>query len=341
MDKEFLAKLNQSNFDLTLKAYGGLDRIVKICKDNSIIDVNIPQLQKYFYDENFIVSRRNSGYDYTTGLVSGIYADIDAYRFIIACLGQGFLLSPIEQDGLIRHVLDLKGYYNPFYETSYVWNRYHFIYPYLGGVWQTHQFNLKDPRDLNTAHRQVFVGGVVHKKTGISGFSGGGVWARTFLTGTMQTNGDTHMSLYSRTPTSGLFDIDMGYYDNTTSNFELHGLTCGESSSNSAGYYAYQSSKGSFNSVVDSSKYWIGNCRGLMNGTSVYRDGVLFASGGSVGVQSLVNTEYYIGHANSSAYVPSAKEFSYASCGESFSDKEMKNITNSVNAFMTKIGNNV
>ena len=73
------------------------------------------------------------------------------------------------------------------------------VYPFVGGSATTHKYNLKDPRDADTAFRLEFNGGATHSSTGyLPSITNG--FANTFcnsLTNLPSTN--CHMSFYSRT----------------------------------------------------------------------------------------------------------------------------------------------
>lgn len=58
----------QSNYDLCLKAYGSLDRIVYFCRENSISDINIVEKKIYKYEESRISNKNITGYDYKSGV---------------------------------------------------------------------------------------------------------------------------------------------------------------------------------------------------------------------------------------------------------------------------------
>lgn len=55
----------QSNYDLSLKIFGTLDSIVKMCKENSINDLNSVK-ETYSYNEGEVVNVSFAGYDYAT-----------------------------------------------------------------------------------------------------------------------------------------------------------------------------------------------------------------------------------------------------------------------------------
>jgi hypothetical protein len=90
---------------------------------------------------------------------------------------QAFLTAADISDSTIINainalVIDLKGYS--------IWTKMKAIYPYVGGNAFKHQWNLKDPRDLNEAFRLRFFGGVIHNSGGIQG-NAINAYANTFL----------------------------------------------------------------------------------------------------------------------------------------------------------------
>ena len=89
-----------------------------------------------------------------------------------------------------------------------LWTRLNAIYPMVGGTAATHKFNLKNPVDSNAAFRLFFSGGWVHSSGGALP-NGTNCFANTFYQPTFLNT--AHLSFYSRTNTTGLFnDIGAG-----------------------------------------------------------------------------------------------------------------------------------
>ena len=84
--------------------------------------------------------------------------DQDAINFINAA---GFS-SPTEMGAINKLVLDLKGFFNPNYPTSDIWNKMKAIYPMVGGTAFSQKYNLKNPNTFTG----TFVGGWIHSSTG-------------------------------------------------------------------------------------------------------------------------------------------------------------------------------
>jgi hypothetical protein len=101
-----------------------------------------------------------------------IVYDIDAQLFFDAELLAGVTLTDNEKNAVNQLVLDLK--------AANIWSKMQFLYPFVGSTATAQKFNLKDPRNLNIAHRLVFHGGWTHSANGAlpNGVNG---YASTFL----------------------------------------------------------------------------------------------------------------------------------------------------------------
>ena len=128
--------------------------------------------------------------------------DPDAQAFITAA----GLTNPTQQNAINTLVVSMKGFG--------IWTKMKAIYPFIGGTATTHKFNLKNPADTNAAFRLVFNGGVTHTSNGIQGNKING-YADTFLVPdtVFSVANNVHISIYSRTNTTTLGEIDMGGYN--------------------------------------------------------------------------------------------------------------------------------
>lgn len=101
-----------------------------------------------------------------------------------------------------------------------VWSLFRALYPFVGGTATTHKWNLKDPRDSNSAYRLEFFGGLTHSATGVlpNGTNG---YAKTFLS--------TGTSVFPRTT-----GISMGYYSRTTGSHAAGGNVMGSFNASAA-----------------------------------------------------------------------------------------------------------
>jgi len=94
------------------------------------------------------------------------YMDPDATAFLNAAL----ITDATIQNAINVLVIDLK--------NAGIWTKMKAVYPMAGGSAATHKFNLKDPRDDDSAYRLSFSGGWTHSATGAlsDGTTG---WANT------------------------------------------------------------------------------------------------------------------------------------------------------------------
>lgn len=79
-----------------------------------------------------------------------------------------------------------------------LWNLFLCIYPIVGGTAFTHQFNLKDPRNLDAAYRLTFSGGYTHNSNGITG-NGVNSFTNTHLLANVLGINSVSLSVYSKT----------------------------------------------------------------------------------------------------------------------------------------------
>jgi hypothetical protein len=74
------------------------------------------------------------------------------------------------------------------------------VYPFVGGNATSHSFNLKDPRDADSAYRLTFSGGFTHSSSGVQG-NGTNAFANTYInaSGRFGNAAPLHASVYSTT----------------------------------------------------------------------------------------------------------------------------------------------
>jgi hypothetical protein len=127
--------------------------------------------------------------------------DPDAQAFITAA----GITNTTQQNAINTLVVDLKGYG--------IWNKMKAIYPFVGGTASTHKYNLKDPRDSDSAFRLQFFGGVTHNVNGITG-NGSNGYGDTFLNGGVLNQDSITIASYSRTDSTSNAN-DIGCFDGT------------------------------------------------------------------------------------------------------------------------------
>jgi hypothetical protein len=252
--------------------------------------------------------------------------DADAIAFISAAS----ITNTTQRNAINTLVTDLK--------AASIWTKMQAIYPFVGGSATSHKFNLKDPRDLDSAYRIVFYGGWTHNSDGIQADGSTG-YADTFAAAGSSAipNRANHWSSYikqlpSQTRYTGIFD-----YPSTFSVF---------------GYYAGQFTNW-FMGLQSFAGTGISCQTGFINGTvTSSTNGVLYYNGssiysvGSVGfpLTSFQNAyTYYLGAYNY-AQSPSSyndQRVSFASLGNSLTATDAANLYTAVQKFQTSLGRQV
>jgi hypothetical protein len=223
-------------------------------------------------------------------------------------------------------------------------NKMKVVYPFVGGDATKHQYNLKDPRNENTAFRLNFVGGWTHSSTGAlpNGTTG---YATTFinLLGNLPST-NIHASAYIRTAGAGAA---------ATSNSSLAlGCNIGGSANffqlitaNSffAGNGSFTQGGVSFTSTTNTQGFWIGSKTdtatrfGFRNG--VLNSGVTTTNDTTANANAIV----LIGARNNTTTPAffSNREISFISIGEGLTQAECAILNTIVATFQTILGRNV
>jgi hypothetical protein len=257
---------------------------------------------------------------------SSVSYDSDATVFFTAT----GITDTTQKSAVNALVLDLKSYG--------IWTKTKAIYPMVGGTATTHQYNLKDPRDLDAAFRLKFFGGWTHSSTGA--LPNGSSYADTFLNAlTTLTNNNYHLSHYSRTQKTTGIEVDMGtivdprmialdqYYGGAS----VKAFVCGD----------YISSQVLFNDtntlgMVVGSRTSQTSAKLFMN--AVQRGSTLTLSNPN----ALPNNTFYLGSNHSAvAYEYSTKQCAFASIGDGLTDTEVSNFYTAVQAFNTTLSRQV
>jgi hypothetical protein len=105
-----------------------------------------------------------------------------------------------QKDAINDFVLELK--------DNSLWGKFYAIYPMVGGTAATTKWNLKDPRDLDSAYRLTFSGQPVFAATGVL-FPTLSDYADTHFTDSTLNYKNSAISYYSRTENT-IVGYDMG-----------------------------------------------------------------------------------------------------------------------------------
>jgi hypothetical protein len=250
-------------------------------------------------------------------------SDADAQAFVTAADIQ----DQVEATAINNLVIGMK--------ADGLWTKMKAVYPFCGGTAAQHKFNLKDPRDLDAAFRLVFNGGNTHSNTGwlpngTNGFGDTKVNAFNNL-----SLNSMHLSVYSRTNTSG-DKRDIGAQAITEGSaiiLNLGGLT----------YYKINSTIGSYLTVANSDTrgLFVSN-RTASNVLNGWKNGTKVGTGTNAST-SLLNAPIYVGAIweNSSASYFANREYAFASIGDGLSDTEVANFYTAVQNFNTALNRNV
>jgi hypothetical protein len=215
------------------------------------------------------------------------------------------------------------------------------IYPFVGGNATSHSFNLKDPRNADTAFRLSFVGGWTHSSTGVLP-NGTNAYAHTYLNALSNfSQSNCHLSFYSRTTTVG-------------TSFEINALPSGGGSSLSlrpaANFSSGNTTNGqgtiTFTTTTNASGYWIGSKTSTSERFG-FRNGLLNSSVSSTNDTTQHPSIFVIisarnsSTAGSTTITPlsySSKECSFATLGFGLSQAECATLYTIVQNFQTTLG---
>lgn len=214
------------------------------------------------------------------------------------------------------------------------------IYPFVGGTADLHKWNLKDPRDADTAFRLTFFGGATHSSTGYFPSASNG-YANTFcsLASGSFNSSNLHMSVYCRTNsavTANRQDISVS---NAVSTFyqisaAVH-FFAGNGTTGQGGVL--------FTTTNDTRGYWCGSKPN--NSTRFgFRNGVLNTAVTSTNDTTVaINFPVFLGarNANGTATLFSGRELAFATIGTSLTQQECATLYTIVQNFQTTLGRQV
>jgi len=257
--------------------------------------------------------------------VSGI--DTDAQAFITAA----GITNLTQASAINTLVNDLK--------TYGIWTKLKAVYPFVGGSASSHKFNLKDPRDLDTAFRLVFNGGWTHSSTGAlpNGTTG---YANTYFNPitTSQSLSSTHMSVYTTsTNSTGTSRGYLGSIGTDATNYTALGFFSGGTLE--------------IGTIGASSVEYAGRVSGFsgfkLTTTNGSRNNNYFNNNSKINTTSqsnnFFNANMYLGAINyigNPAYYQNVP-FTFTSIGDGLSDTEAANFYTAVQKFQTSLGRQI
>jgi hypothetical protein len=285
-------------------------------------NIRIASLQ--IYNTNLSITQLMQNYTSTLPRFVSKGIDSDSQNFLTAALINDAQIA----NAVNNLVLDLKKYG--------LWSKMKAIYPVVGGNAWSHKFNLKDPRDDNSAYRLLFTnasgGNWVHSSTGMTP-NGTSDFADTYLnSSTKLILNDTHLSFYSRSNVPGGVHVEIGNY-NGTSVINLRPTVA---------FAIGGPSSASYNATTNSTGFWLTSRTSniVLKG---YRNGILDATSTSLMNSSYANLNLLISARNESG-TPlyfSTKQCAFASIGDGLTDTEAANFYTIVQNYQTALGRQV
>ncbi len=243
-----------------------------------------------------------------------LYFDPSALKFIDSAQ----ITDSIQKDAINTFVIELK--------DSLLWNKFLAIYPMVGGMASTMKWNLKDPRDLDSAYRLTFSGQPVFAWTGVL----------------FQTSDDYADSHLVDSAFGGFDNSAISYYSVTQNEISGYDMGCNDDMDpyNELSIYCNKS---------DNSE-WFGfkqdiltpNTKGLfmLSSSSTnakrYRNGVVIGSKNSPPHESYTNVSVLIGTPRLTH--PGQKECALATIGYGLTDAEAMTFYQIVQRYQNKLG---
>ena len=268
-----------------------------------------------------------------TGIVasSGGGIDADAQAFITAAT----ITDSTQKSAVNQLVKDLK--------TANIWTKMKAIYPFVGGTAFTHQFNLKDPRDLDAAYRMKFNGGWDHTTNGVIP-NGLNTYAKTFFADTNLSLNSSSYSIYNRTNTDqSAVMIDFGYFRyNSSFLSNLFNVNYAP--------FGYGGRVNSYTSINATRTNYQGFYNGNRNNSSDFNFHVngskTLTQSESTSGKSLTGYEFYLGCLYIDGSIPatanySTNNYAFAHIGDGLTDAEATALYNAVNTFQVALSRNV
>lgn len=250
--------------------------------------------------------------------------DTDAQAFITAAS----ITDPTQQSAVNQLVVDLK--------AASIWTKMKAVYPFVGGSASSHKWNLKDARDLDSAYRLSFSGGITHASTGVL-FNGTNAYAVPFLNILSVCSNTSHsFGIYSRTNSTSGTQV-YGSYDSSVPSYLHHNVSGGNFISGDIS---------TLNTYTAAPTTKLINCsRTANNSFKVYRDGSVLNTNTSISAVTIPNGGFVFGArfiVNSVSFdFFDAHEAAFAYISDGLSDSDVSSLNNAVNTFQTTLSRNV
>ena len=268
-------------------------------------------------------------YSLIGSMQKGAAVDADATAFITAA----GITNTTQKNAINTLVISLKSYG--------IWAKSKAIYPFVGGSATTHQYNLKDPRNLNAAFRLGFYGGVTHNSNGVS-FDGGSGGAFTYFNPfTNQAKNNLHMSIYPRIRTANRLVNANDIQPNRA--YIVAGWTTLRATSTSGSTVEFMGTSDDGPGIASLTSTAVGFSLGSRtSSTSIryYKNTTAGSVNSASHTNDFVNAELTLNGCPTGGYY-SIANYAFASLGDGLTDTEAANFYTAVQAFQTTLGRQV
>lgn len=254
--------------------------------------------------------------------------DPDAVAFLAAAA----ITDPIITDAVSNLASALK--------TAGIWTKLKALWPFVGGSAFTHQWNLKDPRDLDAAYRLSFFGSWIHSlTTGITP-DGSTAYADTHLSPTAVLTADSgSLGIYCRTAAAGGGQP----YDFACDDGDTNPILVIAKYSSGSSFACYGNSAFTPNTAVaDALGFWVTNRLSAVTTVGWHNGSVLDTADHAVVMPSSL-LHLYLGcdnRAGTPTYF-SSKNYALAFVADGLTSAENANFYTAVQAFQTTLSRNV
>ena len=215
------------------------------------------------------------------------------------------------------------------------------LYPFVGGTASTHKWNFMNAADTDAAFRLAFSGTVTHSTNGAQGNGVNGYADSFFIPNSNGlTNNNNHLSLYSRTTTTGaLYDMGSGSADGNSSLTSIFTRRASNLSGFDSGFFSLN--RASY-TIANSGGFYLGKVNSDLT-SKYYRNGTQVATR-TITIQANLSIykNYLLGfNENPITVYYSPIQYAFASMGTGLTDADASNYYTLVQALQTTLGRNV
>jgi len=249
--------------------------------------------------------------------------DADANAFIVAST----ITDTVQMNAINNLVIALK--------AKGLWTKMKAIYPFVGGTAFTHKWNLKDPRDLNSAFRLTYSGTITHDSSGLKGENTG--YSITYINPSVVLGIDNNaLGVYSLT-NSIVGSADIGCQNGDTQRLSME-IKAG-STQGVIDFYNFSNDRATLNmNGVASTGLFVANRSSnvVLNG---WRNGVKLTSNLTTRTSQIPTENINIGC--SSPNFRTSRKYAFAFVSLGLTDTNVQDLYTAVQTYQTALGRQV